>query len=328
MKVGLDGFALHPLKLDSFGMFDYCVKNGFAGVLLSGVRSLSKELDHAALMRVRSRADELDLYSHVSVYPVNPVPSARSISDVVHDLTAQIEAAAQCGWRELHSSLGSEKERYELPTPWSEQIAVATEVLRAVAPVLRDNGSRINLENHGDTTTFELVRLVEAVGPDVLGICLDTANLLVFAEHPVDAAERAAPFVHMTHAKDAAVFFCESGLQRQGRPVGRGCVDWPTILPILARHQPDLHLSIEDHKWFFYAHIFREGWMAEQQDLTRDELARTVQLAWDTQRGIHSGEIPDPDAYEQADYAEEMVERLQSGRDYLNGLLAELHLSA
>ena len=321
MKVGLDGFALHPLKLDPFGQLDYCVRHDFQGVLLSGTRSLSPQLDANVLGRIRSRADELGLYTHVSVYPVNPVPPARAISDVVLDLTQQVQAAAACGWHELHSSLGSEKERYELPTPWSEQIVAATEVLKAMAPVLRANGSRINLENHGDTTTFELVRIAEDVGTDVVGICLDTANLLVFAENPVDAARRAAPYVHMTHAKDALVFLCESGLMRQGRAVGRGCVDWREILPILAEHKPDLHLSIEDHKWIFYAHIFRDEWLAEQQDLSRDELARTVRLAWEAQQKLHSGKLTDPLVDEETEYAEEMDERLQSGRDYLNGLL-------
>ena len=99
MKVGLDGFALHPLKLDPFGQFDYCSRNGFDGILLSGVRSLSPHLDADGLARIRSKAEELGLYTHVSVYPVNPIPPARSTTDVVDDLTRQIEAAASCGRR-------------------------------------------------------------------------------------------------------------------------------------------------------------------------------------------------------------------------------------
>jgi len=328
MKVGLDGFALHPLKLDPLGMFDYCAEHGFAGVLLPGMRRLSEGLADGEIRPVRDRADELGLYSHPSVYPVNPVQVGRSVEDVTADLAAQIEAAATCGWHELHSSLGADRERYEIDTPWSQQLVAGRDVLARVAPVLREHGSRINLENHGDSTTFELVRLAEDVGPDAVGICLDTANLLVFAENPVDAVERAAPYVHMTHAKDAQVFFCDTGLKRQGRAVGQGCIDWRAILPILGRHAPDLHLSIEDHKWLFYAHIFQDEWLAEQGDLSRDELARTVKLAWEAQKRVQAGDLPDPDTYEQTEYAEEMQERLEFGRDYLNSLLKELHLTA
>ena len=326
MKVGLDGFALHPLKLDPFGMFDYCEEHGFAGVLLGGVGRLSKTLDHDELMAVRSYADERDLYSHVSVYPTNPHLSDKTTDEVVADLTAQIEAAAACDWHEFHSSLGSDKERYDSDVSWAQQFADSTEVLKRVAPVLREHGSRINLENHGDTTTFELTGLAEQVGPDVVGICLDTANLLVFAENPVDAVTRAAPYVHLTHTKDAIIFFCETGLQRQGRAVGQGCIPWQEVLPVLGRYSPDLHLSIEDHKWFFYAHIFDEKWMAEQKDLSRDELARTVRIAWEVDRKIRTGELPDPEEYEAIPYADEMQQRLESGRDYLNGLLERLGL--
>ena len=58
MKVGLDGVALYPLKLDPFGMFEYCARHGFAGVLLSGVRGLSQELRQDDLQPIRARADE------------------------------------------------------------------------------------------------------------------------------------------------------------------------------------------------------------------------------------------------------------------------------
>ena len=37
----------------------------------------------------------------------------------------------------------------------------AAAFLRTLAPVLRHHGSRINLETHGDSTTFELIRLIE-----------------------------------------------------------------------------------------------------------------------------------------------------------------------
>ena len=42
----------------------------------------------------------------------------------------------------------------------------------------------MNLETHEEITSFELVRLVEGVGPDVTGIVFDTANLLLRVEHP------------------------------------------------------------------------------------------------------------------------------------------------
>jgi len=328
MRVGLDIMAIYPLELSPLEMLDYCCENGFAGIQFGGVRDLSQNLDSGELKDVRARADELGLYSHVSVYPLNPQPAGKSIDEVVEELAVQVEAAAACDWHELHSSLGGPVERYEHSVPWRQQFADAAEVLHRLAPALRDNASRINLETHGDTTTFELVRLCEDAGPDIAGICLDTANVLCFAEHPVDAARRAAPYTHLTHAKDAIIFFCDEGLRRQGRPAGQGCLDWDAILPVLAEHEPNLPLSIEDHKWFCNAEIFRDEWLAGQADLSRDELARTVELAWQVQKRMSSGELPDPDEYEDIPYADQMAERLAYGRDYLNASLERLGLKS
>jgi len=327
MRVGLDTFSLYPLELGPFQAIDYVRQHGFTGLQFGGIRGLSKDLDPGKLREVRARADSLGLYSHVSVSSPNPGAVNRIPAELVLDLTAQIEVAASCGWHELHSALGGPKERYEHPVPWSQQLADSAGILRTLAPILRDHQSRINLETHGDTTTFELVRLCEDIGPDVLGICLDTANVLLFGEHPADAAARAAPYTHLTHTKDAILYFHDRGLERQGRPPGQGCIDWETLLPILAHHQPRLTLSIEDHKWLFTADIFDDAWLAQQPDLTRDELARTVRLAWQTHRRILSGDLPGAAAYEAIPYVAQMEERLAFGRDFLNALLARLRLN-
>jgi sugar phosphate isomerase/epimerase len=199
-------------------------------------------------------------------------------------------------------------------------------MIQSLGPVLREHGSRVDIEDHGDITSFELVRIIEATGPDLAGVCLDTANMLLFAEDPVASVRRLAPYTHLTHTKDAIMFFIDEGIRRQGRPPGQGIVDWETILPALAEHEPDLPLSIEDHKWLFDAEIFQPDWHALQADLTREELGQFVRLTWDCQRRIHSGELPDPETYEAIPYPEQMEERLGSAREYLNALLERCHL--
>ena len=79
------------------------------------------------------------------------------------------------------------------------------------------------------------------------GVIVLTAACGTAAEHPVDAARRAAPYTHLTHAKDAIIFFCDEGLRRQGRPAGRdlrrfglpdttrGSISDPAATPIILR---------------------------------------------------------------------------------------------
>ena len=321
MKIGIDTFTIRELGLSPCEQLDYAKQRGFEGLQFGALGT-----DVGKLREIRAHADGLGLYSHTSTTSPNPHFGETPRDERVRAIQAQIEAAAACGWHELHSLMGGEDTRYRDPVPWSQHLEGTAEVLGELAPVLRAHGSRIDLETHGEVTTFELVRIIDRVGPDVVGICLDTANVLIFAEDPVAAARRAAPYTHLTHSKDGILYFCERGVMRQGRPPGEGVVDWEQVLPILAEFEPDLPLSIEDHKWLFGAYLFEPEWMAEQADLTREELAEFVRLAWGTQSRIGSGDLPSPDEYEETPYLDEMEARLSSGRDYLMGVLERLDL--
>lgn len=326
MKIGIDTFTLRELTLTPFEQLDFIKEREFEGAQFGGLGALSKTLDLGELRAVRAYADELALYSHVSISTCNPHLVNGPIDEHVAQIAKQIELAAACGWHELHVSLGGLSERYEHPVPWTQHLQDSADLIRGLGPVLREHGSRIDVETHGDITTFEVVRLVEDVDDDIAGICLDTANVLCHAEDPVLAARRAAPYTHLTHTKDAITFFFDEGYQRQGRTPGEGILDWEAILPILAEHSPDLPLSVEDHKWIFDFQIFDKRWLSLHPDLTLEELSRIVEITWYCQRKIASGEWPDPGEYEAIPYLEQMEARLASGRDYLRALLEKLNL--
>lgn len=326
MKVGIDTFTIRELELNPFQTLDFIEKHELEGAQFGGIQSLSRTLDHSELQDVRTYADEKGLYTHVSVPSCNPHQVNGPLKEHIERIKVQIKAAAACGWHELHGSLGSGPERYEHPVPWTQHLTDSADLIRGLGPVLREHGSRIDLETHGDVTTFELVRLVEDVGDDIAGICLDTANVLCQAEDPVLAARRAAPYTHLTHTKDAITYFIDEGYQRQGRAPGQGVLDWEAILPALGEHSPDLPLSVEDHKWLFDYPVFDERWLSLHPDLTVEELAKVMGLTWQCQKKINSGEWPDPQEYEAIPFLDEMVERLHFGRDFLKTLLERLGL--
>ncbi|MBI2302002.1 MAG: sugar phosphate isomerase/epimerase, partial [Armatimonadetes bacterium] len=324
---GVDTFTLRDLGLDPFQTLDYLKETGLEGAQFGGLRGFSPELDRGKLQAIRDRADELGLYSHVSLsVSLDPHLADLPRDEHLRRLTEEIEAAAAIGWTELHAHLGGGDERYQHPVPWTQHLADSAALIRALGPVLRAQGCRANLETHGDLTTFELVRLIEDVGPDIAGICLDTANVLCHCEDPVSAVKRAAPYTHLTHIKDGTVFFVDSGYGRQTLPPGRGALDWRTILPVLAEYEPDLPVSIEDHKWLFYFHCFDRRWLALHPDLTREEYAEVMQFAWRCHEGMRLGVYPDPEEYDKFAHVEEVHERLRAGAEYLKDLIAELGL--
>jgi len=327
MRVGVDTFTLRDLKLGPIETLEYLAERKLAGAQFGGLKSLSANLDVGELRAIRARADDLGLYTHVSLsFNVNPCLWRKPIEALEDGIRREIEVAAVCGWHELHANMGNGPERYEHPVPWERHLEETVGLLRRLGPVLRAHRSRINLETHGDLTTFETVRIVEEAGPDIAGICLDTANVLCHCEDPVRAARRAAPYVHLTHLKDGAISFLPRGYRRQTLPPGRGQLNWRVILPVLAEYSPDLPLSIEDHKWLFDFPVFDSHWLRLHPDLTVEEFASVMALAWEGTERVRAGTLPEPESYDRIPHVQEVEERLLAGRDYLVGLLRTLGL--
>lgn len=330
MRVGLDQFTLHPYKNgDPFFAIQWARDHGLDGVQFGGVRSLSAELDPGRLRDIQAECARHGLYSLISIGSPNPHigKGGRDPDQIVTDLTKQIEVAGQLGWRELHSSMGGLDERKCAAPPWPEHLRSTVNVLTRLRPVLRHWGCRINLENHGDATTFELVRIAQQVGADVAGVCLDTANVLCHAEDPLEAVRRAAPYVHQTHVKDAIIYFSANGYTRQGRPPGQGVIPWAEVLAALAAFSPDLCLSIEDHKWQWEFRIFDADWLALHPDIAPAELGKVCRTAWQITQRITTGELPDPQAYESTPYIDEAVPRVCAGRDHLQAVVRAMAAS-
>lgn len=331
MKIGLDGFALAGPRRDAMETLEFAKAYGLDGVFFGSLPALGPRLDTDGLSLLRARADTLGISLELGVGTVNPkhfpggtVLLELGAGDYQRGLELQIRACRAIGCVELRTAMGDEADRFSDSVPWADQLQATQTFLTALAPLLRDLGCRLNLETHGDTTTFELVRMAERVGPDVVGICLDTANVLCRMEDPVAAVRRAAPYVHQTHAKDAIVYFVEDGLMRQTRPCGEGVVDWATVLPILYQYAPDLQLSIEDHKGLFGMRMFDAHWHTLHPDLTAREMSEVVRLARSCEQKITFGAIRAPDAYEAIPWPEQALQRLDTTVQHLRHTLEHM----
>ncbi|HEV8636212.1 MAG TPA: TIM barrel protein [Chloroflexota bacterium] len=327
MRLGLDGFAIPGPALDPFQTLAWVRDQGLEGYFFGSFLHLTPTLDEGFLHELWREADRLGLYLELGLGTVNPARFARFPNvaalggDYRRGFERLVRAGAALGCRELRVDLGGEAARFDAAEPWPAQLEATGRFIGALAPLCRDLGCRLDVETHADLTTFELVRLVESVGPDVLGVCLDTANVLCRAEDPLAAARRVAPYVHQTHVKDALLFFDDQGLMRQSRPCGEGCIDWDALLGVLAEHHPDLTLSIEDHKGLFRAFSYDPAWQALHPELSAAELGELVRLARETERRVGRGELQPPDEYEAIPWPEQAMARLCSAIDHLRGVL-------
>jgi sugar phosphate isomerase/epimerase len=328
MRLGLDGFAVPGPALDPFQMLAWVRGQGLDGYFFGSLLHLTPDLDEGFLQEVWREAERLGLCVELGIGNVNPhrfdrFPRVAELGGGDHrrGFERLVRVGAALGCRELRVDMGGEAARFDPSAPWSEQLGAARGFLAELAPLCRDLGCRLDVETHADATTFELVRLIEAVGPDVLGVCLDTANVLCRAEDPIAAARRVAPYVRQTHVKDAILYFDDDGLMRQSRPCGQGCIDWDDLLGVLAEHHPDLTLSIEDHKGLFRAFSYDPAWQALHPELTAGELGELVRLARDAEARVARGEIEPPGSYEAVPWAEQALARLQASIRYLRGAL-------
>lgn len=323
MRVGLDG-KYSP----GFETLRHVHETGLDGAFFRSPVNFSPKLDPGALREARAYADDHGLYLELGVGRVNPHtfdknPELVSLGDGDYrrGFERVVRACREIGCVELWCVTGTYVDRFNGKAPWPEQLEATREFLASLAPMLRDAGCRLNMETHEEVTTFELLRLIEAIGSDVLGLCMDTGNLLARAQDPIAAARRIAPYVHQTHVKDAILYFVEDGLARQVRPCGQGVVDWDALLPIVGEHAPGLNLSIEDHKGIMGVQIFDPAWQAGHPDLTAAELAQVVRLAWQCERKIANGELMPPREYEAVPFAEQRDERLAAAVAHLRDVI-------
>lgn len=329
MKLGIDGLKLpEAKKRGPLASLDRVKELGLAGIFFSTVLDMSPTLDEGELRDIRVKADELGLYLESGIGKINPycsaeAPELRAIGDgdIIAGFTRMIEASAAIGCRELWVSPGNFKseyrgrlanDRFRTDVAWEEQLLATEKVLQKLAPAARANGVHLNMETHDEITSFEILRLIEKVGDDCMGVVFDTANGLQRAEHPVFAARRLAPYIRQTHIKDAYVGRAPGGFDFQTRPVGGGIVDFGAILPILAEANPDLNLSLEVAQSVEdkprkanprqCIELYDPIWRAGHPDLTAEEQDAFLSMVDAYEKRVTSGAVPDWEVYEASQY--------------------------
>ncbi|MBY5342063.1 sugar phosphate isomerase/epimerase [Rhizobium leguminosarum bv. viciae] len=329
MKLGIDSIKLpEAKKRGPLASLDHVKELGLAGIFFSTALDMSPDLDSGLLREIRAKADDLGLYLESGIGKINPYCSAEEPAlraagggDIIAGFTRMIEASAAIGCHELWVAPGNFKgeyrgrlanDRFRTDVTWEEQLLGIEKVLRKLAPVARANGAHMNIETHDEITSFEILRLIERVGADCVGVVFDTANGLQRGEHPVFAAKRLAPHIRQTHIKDAYVGRAPGGLDFQTRPVGGGIVDFATILPILADANPALNLSLEVAQSVAdkprkanprqRIEIDDPIWRAGHPDLTADELAAYMAMVDAYEKRVASGAVLDWEAYESSCY--------------------------
>lgn len=119
--------------------------------------------------------------------------------------------------------------------------------LRAFLPQFQRAGVKLALENHDRFKAATLVWIIEEVGPEHAGICLDTVNSFGALEGPQVVVETLAPYTLNLHVKDFTIERVSSkmGFILTGSPAGEGRLDLPWLLERLRAAGRDVNAILE-----------------------------------------------------------------------------------
>lgn len=201
--------------------------------------------DEAEVRRVREHADSLGIrlqLAHGSV-----CPSARAFNPSLGTLEAQVARSLRAsrifGASCMRCILGGDPERPEI----ERHIDSMVTAVRGLRSRILDSGVKLAVENHGgDLQARELKGMIEAVGPDVMGVCLDSGNPVWMLEDPHMTLETLVPYAETCHVRDSAVWKVPEGIAVRWVNMGEGNVDIDGWIRAFIRAKPGLPIIFEN----------------------------------------------------------------------------------
>ena len=132
--------------------------------------------------------------------------------------------------------------------PHLPQIRGIINLLREPVKIAENLGIKLAIENHFDFTTEEMLLIIESINSNYFGITFDTGNCLRIGDEPVKSAKLLIDYIFATHLKDVAPIY--GGDPKEWyyyacTPIGKGVIDIPSIIKILADKNYDGLLTIE-----------------------------------------------------------------------------------
>lgn len=127
--------------------------------------------------------------------------------------------------------------RFVVETPGYEpDLPEVIALLREAVPELERKNVTLGLENHDRLKAGEFADIMERVGSERVGICLDSVNSMGAGEGLEQIVDTLAPYTINLHVKDFGIRRLPHlmGFQIDGRPAGQGMLQVPWLLEKLA----------------------------------------------------------------------------------------------
>src|SRR6476469_4524659 len=180
--------------------------------------------DEAAIRRIRDHADRLGI--RVQLAHGSVCPSSRSFNPQLGTLEFQVGRALKAsqifGASCMRCILGGDPERPQIDMHIDNMV----KAVKGLRSRIVDSGVKLAVENHGgDLQAREMKMMVDAVGRDIMGVCLDSGNPVWMLEDPHMTLETLIPYAETCHVRDSAVWKTSEGIAVRWVNMGDGDID-------------------------------------------------------------------------------------------------------
>lgn len=299
------------------------LEQGYTSITLNNFSFESRDTDvvelRAAARDIASSGSEL-LLGLGSAGPFREVRTART------ELAATLAAGLDLDCTEyfLHTRTERATVRHGARTlDHPSQLSQILHTLGSLHPVAAAAGARLNLKTHEDLSSVEVKQVIDRLDPEVFGIGLDVANLVVRGEDPVTATQTLAPQVRSTHLEDLVLFPIDTGYRRRLCLIGQGVLPWDEILGLLWA-QGVRTFTIEQHRGRFDIPVHNRSWFENEPHLSPDDLGQLARMAQATTALVEGGRIPELERWNDDPNATERAEQFAASAAYLRQALQNL----
>lgn len=105
-------------------------------------------------------------------------------------------------------------------------------IIKDLIPELRSRKIRLAIENHDRLKAREFEDIIQSVGSEWAGICLDSVNSMGAGEGFETVSDILIPYTFNLHVKDFTIYRAQHkmGLVIEGRPAGKGMLNIPDLI--------------------------------------------------------------------------------------------------
>jgi sugar phosphate isomerase/epimerase len=203
------------------------------------------QADEGALQAIRAHADRLGIKLQLATGSV--CPSSKSFNaqngTVEEQVARGLKASQIFGATCIRCVLGLDPERPQIEMHIDNMV----KAVRPLRSRILDSGVKLAVENHGgDLQAREMKGMIEAIGTDVMGVCLDSGNPVWMLEDPHFTLETLIPYALTCHVRDSAVWKAPEGIAVRWVNMGEGNVDIDGWIRKFIQAKPGMPIIFEN----------------------------------------------------------------------------------